>query len=93
MIRITDVQALDVYCVRLTLTDGSVKEVDLTPYLNGPIFEPIHRDPDLFRSVRVDPELGTIVWDNGADICPDVLIHDRIPVAWEKESGGTKNFP
>jgi hypothetical protein len=31
------------------------------------------RDPDLFRQVAVDPELGTIVWPNGADMDPDVL--------------------
>jgi hypothetical protein len=29
--------------------------------------------PAYFASVRVDPELGTIVWDNGADLDPDVL--------------------
>ncbi len=31
------------------------------------------RDRRMFESVRVDPELGTIVWDNGADMDPDVL--------------------
>jgi hypothetical protein len=26
-----------------------------------------------FRMLRVDPDLGTIVWPNGADLDPDVL--------------------
>ena len=30
------------------LTDGSTREVDLGPYLNGPIFEPVRNDPASF---------------------------------------------
>lgn len=30
-------------------------------------------DENYFRQVKVDTELGTIVWPNGADACPDVL--------------------
>lgn len=73
MIRIQAVKPLEKFKVQLTFTDGSQKEVDLEPYLYGPIFEPLRNDPALFRSVKVDQELGTIVWDNGADIDPDVL--------------------
>ena len=69
--------------LRLEFTDGSERTLDMEPYLKGPIFEPLKRDLALFRSVRVDEELGTIVWPNGADICPDVLVHERTPVALE----------
>ncbi len=78
-----DVTPLTGYTVRLTFTDGSRRDIDLTPYLKGPIFEPL-RDPARFRAVAVDPELGTIVWPNGADICPDVLYHGRTPASLEK---------
>jgi len=59
--------------LRLGFTDGTQGDVDLTQYLWGPVFEPVVRDRAMFEAVRVDPELGTIVWPNGADMDPDVL--------------------
>ena len=38
------------------------------------VFEPL-RDPEFFAQVRVNPDIGTMVWPNGADLCPDVLRH------------------
>lgn len=73
MVRIASVEPLDDFVVRLTFTDGIVREVDLAPFLWGPVFEPLREDRELFRQVRVDPELGTIVWPNEADLDPDVL--------------------
>ncbi|HTR79845.1 MAG TPA: DUF2442 domain-containing protein [Gemmatimonadaceae bacterium] len=73
MIRIRSVQPLEGFCVQLAFTDGTVGELDLTPYLRGSVFEPVVRDRTLFEGVRVDPELETIVWPNGADMDPDVL--------------------
>jgi hypothetical protein len=78
-VRITDVEPLPGYRLRLVFSDGSTREVDLTGDLWGPVFEPL-RDPDEFRKVAVDPELGTIVWPTGADLDPDVLHGDRSPV-------------
>jgi hypothetical protein len=43
------------------------------------VFDPLVRDPALFRAVRVDESLGTIVWPNGADIDPDVLVEGLDP--------------
>ncbi len=71
-VRIQGVVPLEGYRLRLTLTDGSVIERDLSALLDGPVFEPIRHDPALFRAARV--EAGTVVWPNGADLCPDVLI-------------------
>ena len=76
MVRITEVTVLGEHRVDLSFNDGSRRIVDLNRFLDGPIFEPIRNDPEFFRSVRVDPALGTIVWPNGADICPDLIFHD-----------------
>ena len=84
MVRIRSVRPLEGFTVELTLTDGSMRVVDLDPYLRGPVFEPLRRDPSVFRAVRVDDELWTIVWPNGADVDPDVLIEGRRPAAWDE---------
>lgn len=92
MIRICAVKPMSKLRVRIELTDGTWKTVNLEPYFRGPIFEPLRSDPALFRSVTVDRELGTIVWPNGADIDPDVLIEGR-KAAWmepEKEKTSTR---
>ena len=80
-VRVRAVEPLEQYHVRLEFTDGSVREMDLKPYLRGPIFEPVRADEQVFRSVRVDSRAGTIVWSNGADIDPDVL-YKGLPPAW-----------
>lgn len=76
-LRIQGVSTLGRYRLKLTLTDGSVIERDVERLLQGPIFDPIRRDPSVFASVRV--EGGSIVWPNGADLCPDVLIWNGDP--------------
>ena len=45
-------------------------------------------DPAFFRRVRVDPELGTIVWPNDVDFCPELLrqwVAAGCVPAWERE--------
>jgi hypothetical protein len=79
MIRVTEVEPLDGFMLRLRFNDGSERVVDLAEELWGPVFEPLKADPDLFRQVRVDEEIGTIVWPNGADMDPDVLHGSREP--------------
>ena len=72
LLRIREVKALEGFKLRLTLTDGAVIERDVSRLLVGPVFEPIRKDMSVFAKVRV--EGGTVVWPNGADLCPDVLI-------------------
>lgn len=73
LVRVISVQPLEGFVVRLEFTDGIQSDIDLSPFLRGPIFDRIREDPVLFRQVAVDRQLGTIVWPNGADVDPDVL--------------------
>jgi hypothetical protein len=60
------------YRLRLTFADGKVGEVDLSSELWGEVFEPL-KDPEYFKLFRLDPDLGTIVWQIGADFAPEYL--------------------
>lgn len=69
---VTQVVALDRHRLRLVFDDGVEGVYDASGLTFTGVFEPL-RDPGYFASVRVDPELGTVVWPNGADLDPLVL--------------------
>jgi hypothetical protein len=73
MVRVETARVVKGFEVELTFTDGTKEILDLALFLEGPVFEPLRKDPSLFEALQVDDELGTIVWPNGADLCPDVL--------------------
>ncbi|MGC9964515.1 MAG: DUF2442 domain-containing protein [Syntrophobacteraceae bacterium] len=89
-VRIRSAQVQEEFRVRLEFTDGTVREVDLEKYLHGAVFQQIRKDPDVFRSLKVDEKMGTIYWDNGADIDPDVLYQGLTPAWMEPESNESK---
>jgi len=66
------VHYLSGYRLMLTFEDDSVRLVELEQHLDGEIFEPL-KDIAYFRTVSIDPESDTVVWDNGADFSPDFL--------------------
>ena len=81
VLRVTDVQPLDDYRLRISFNDGVVREIDFAPQLQhaeGTLAEPL-RDLTYFREVRVDPDSRTIVWPNGLDPDPEVLHGDYEP--------------
>jgi Protein of unknown function (DUF2442) len=83
---ITHVEVLHDHVVRLRFADGVEKTIDLDPYLHGRVFTEIRSDQAVFASVRVDPDAGTIVWPNGADLAPDVLYEGRRSARMESEA-------
>jgi hypothetical protein len=80
VVRVTSVQVLGQYPLRIGFSDGSTRDVDLKGELRGPVFEPL-AEPDFFAQVRVDDELGTVVWPSGADLDPLVLHGDFEPAS------------
>ena len=77
LLRIEEATPLAGLRLRLKLTDGSVLEREVSDLLTGPVFDSLKADPSLFEQVTV--EGGTVVWPNGADLCPDVLIWGGSP--------------
>lgn len=80
MVRIKRAKYVREYVVEVTFTNDSRREIDLAPFLQGPIFEPL-KNLEAFKKFKVDRELGTIVCPNGADIDPDVLFLGLTPAA------------
>ncbi len=62
------------YILRLRFSDGHEETIDFKPVLAGELFGPL-KDLKLFNQVRVDPEVHTLTWPNGADFDPATL-HD-----------------
>ncbi|MAF09966.1 molybdopterin-guanine dinucleotide biosynthesis protein A [Candidatus Poribacteria bacterium] len=70
---IVAVEPLADHRLRLRFEDGAEGVValpDLVPFEG--VFDPL-RDPEVFRQVRVNADLGCIEWPSGADLDGDVL--------------------
>src|ERR1041384_12042 len=67
-------QIVGPYALRVTFDDRSEQTIDFKPVLAGELYGPL-RELALFNQVRIDPEVRTLVWPNGADFDPETL-HD-----------------
>ncbi|MYB48463.1 MAG: DUF2442 domain-containing protein [Dehalococcoidia bacterium] len=83
LVKVASVEPLTGFNVRVVFQDGTVKQLDLSSYLRGPIFRSIREDIETFRALTV--ENGVITWSNGADIDPDVLYYGLTP-AWMEQA-------
>jgi len=72
--RVKAVRHVRGYVLEVTFTDGVCGEIDFRERIvgRGGVFAPLE-DVEVFRQARVDPEVDTLVWPNGVDLCPDVL--------------------
>jgi hypothetical protein len=72
--RIIEVRHVEEYCLELTFADGKQGILDFCGRVvgRGGVFTPLE-DLSFFKQVKVDPEIGTIVWPNEVDFDPDVL--------------------
>jgi hypothetical protein len=82
LISVIDVEPRDGYWLRLTFSDGSVKDIDLGELLaRGGVFARIRDDRHLFKLVRVKPDSRTIEWPGEVDLDPDVLYGTHEPAS------------
>lgn len=72
--RVRSFEIVSAYTLRVRFSDDTEQTIDFLPILAGDLYRPL-RVQELFNRVRVDPEVSTLVWPNGADFDPATL-HD-----------------
>ena len=72
--KVRSVKIVAPHTLRVGFDDGTEQTIDFRPVLAGELYGPL-RALSLFNQVRVDPEVHTLVWPNGADFDPATL-HD-----------------
>ncbi len=77
--RVKSFQIVAPHTLCVQFDDNTEQTINLTPVLAGSLYGPL-RDLSLFNQVKLDAEVHTLVWPNGADFDPATL-HD-----WPKYS-------
>src|SRR6266853_837086 len=72
--RVCSFEIVSAYTLHVRFDDGTEQTIDFQPILAGEMYGPL-RDLEVFERVRIDPEVHTLVWPNGADFDPATL-HD-----------------
>ncbi|MBI4408141.1 MAG: DUF2442 domain-containing protein [Gemmatimonadetes bacterium] len=70
--RVTGFEKVAPFTLRVSFEDGTEQVIDFRPVLGAGVFEPLE-EPAYFDRVRLDEEVGTLTWPNGADFDPDTL--------------------
>ncbi len=69
---VTNFEIVASYTLKVWFDDNSMQEINFEPVLYDEMFSPL-RDLNVFNQVRLDTELHTLVWPNGADFDPWML--------------------
>jgi hypothetical protein len=75
--RVTEVKPLIDFKLELTFSNGEKRVFDMKPFLNTGQFIQLKNEA-MFASVVCT--MGSIQWQNGLDLCPDMLYEDSEPV-------------
>ncbi len=75
--KIIEAKIIKDYLVEITFDNLKKGQVDLKKYLKKGIFKELNKKK-LFQQFKIDANLGTICWSNGADIAPDTLYEEII---------------
>ena len=74
IVKVTGFEKVAPFKLCVHFDDASERTIDFRPVLKGPVFGALS-DEKLFDTVRLDSEIHTLVWENGADFDPATL-HD-----------------
>ena len=77
MLQVRAVVPLDGRKLRLTLSDGTVVERDVSDLLFSPIFDQVAADDGFFRQVVA--RHGTVAWPGNLDLATETLIWGPAP--------------
>ncbi len=80
MYRVTEVEPLSRYWIRIRFADGVEGEIDLADLAGKGVFAR-WKEPGEFEKVYVDSEAGTVAWPGGIDLCPVTLYRDVAKLA------------
>ena len=70
--RVISFQIVGAHTLRVRFDDDTEQAINFLPVLAGELYAPL-RDETFFSQVRLDPEIHTLVWPNGADFDPETL--------------------
>ena len=69
-LHISNAKYIEEYKVQVSFNNGRNGVADLSSALKGAVFEAL-KDKSNFSALKVDEELETTVWPNGADLAPE----------------------